>query len=450
MALLALMVFGWGQKFDAERIVARSKLNGRTFQGEVQEVSALDGAVTAYLMEEHSVPLVAVSFGFDYAGKAYEPKEGVALMMESVLLDGAGDYSRQELRALMKEKGIRLEVSANRDRVSFLFSYVKEFEKEAVDVLKAVLYNPHLDEEDLALARRQLVALKKQQLENPQYHLKNLVNETFYKNHPYGKDSIADERDLANISADDIRAYMRQYMGRNNLKVGISGDMDRAETEAFLTQAFAGLSEKVEVQKLPQFVPEFLGQTQDVDVLFSAQSFVLMVAQGIKRLDEDFYPLYIADYILGGSGLNSKLNQAVREEQGLTYGIYSGLSNSDAVDLWQVSFSATPENVDKAIEIVQNVYSRFYNNGVTEDEVIAAKEGLLNSFNLRFASLFNVAEMLEQMQVQNLGKDFLKNRQDMVRNVSLDDVNRAIRKHMPERFEIKSGVRFFRACGKKL
>ena len=65
---------------NAEKILAQSKLGGRTFKGEVQEVSALGGKVRAYLMEEHSVPLAAVSFGFAKAGRAYEPKPGAALL----------------------------------------------------------------------------------------------------------------------------------------------------------------------------------------------------------------------------------------------------------------------------------------------------------------------------------------------------------------------------------
>ena len=97
---------------DAERILANSKLNGRTFKGEVVPVYADNHTLHAYLMEEHSVPLAAISFGFDKAGTAYEPKEGVALLMESVLLDGAGRFSRKELRETMNEKGIKLSVSA--------------------------------------------------------------------------------------------------------------------------------------------------------------------------------------------------------------------------------------------------------------------------------------------------------------------------------------------------
>lgn len=449
LVLVLSAVAGWavwhGQQFDAERILARSKLNGRTFQGEVQEVSALDGSVSAYLMEEHSVPMAAVSFGFDRAGRAYEPKEGVALMAESVLLDGAGAYSRQALRELMKEKGIKLKVSADVDRLEFTLSFVKEFEKEALDVLRAVLYEPLLAEADLELAKQQLAVLKKRQAENPQYHLGELVKKGFYGGHPYAKAEISEEDVLRRITAEDIRGYLRDYMARDTLSVGVAGDMDKAETEAFLAQAFAGLKGKSKAADLPVLDAKFDVDAMTTEIPHSAQSYVILAGAGVKRLDEDFYPLYIADYILGGSGLASRLNQAVREKEGLTYGIYSAFSNSDAVDLWQVYFSATPENADKALKIAADVYADFYENGVSSEELLQAQNSLLNSFNLRFASLFNIAQMLEQMQAQKLGRDFLETRQGKVAAVTLDKVNDAIRRRMPKTLNAKGGVRVFEA-----
>lgn len=449
VAVSAAAAVWYGQQFHAERIVERSSLKGRSFKGQVQEVSALEGTVNAYLMEEHSVPLAVVSFGFDKAGRAYEPKDGVALLAESVLLDGAGGYSRRELRELMAEKGIKLSVSAENDRLEFSLSFVKEFAKEALEVLKAVLYEPHLLPEDLEMARKQLAVLKNQQAETPQYHLGKLIKQEFYAGHPYGRENIPEAAVLAAISAADIRAYLKDYMGRDNLKVGVAGDMDRAETEAFLAQAFAGLAAASKTKELPAFSPVFDKEPAAVSVPSSAQSYVMLAAQGVKRLDEDFYPLYLADYIFGGSGLNSRLNQVIREKKGLTYGIYSSFSNSDAVDLWQVYFSATPDNAGKALDIAQKVYADFYKNGVTAAELEQAKKGLLNSFNLRFASLANIAEMLEQMQVQRLGADFLEKRQAQVAAVSLEAVNDAIKRKMPKTLDNTGGVRVFAADGAK-
>lgn len=438
----------YSPKFDAEKILKQSVLQERTFQGTAKEISVSDGKIKAFFMEEHSVPLVAVSFSFKHAGKAYEPKDGVSLLAESALLDGAGKYNRYELREIMKEKGIKISVLVNNDTLDFSFSYVKKFAKEAQDVIKAVMYNPHLKTEDLNLTRKQLEALRQQQAENPRYHLRKLVNNDFYGKHPYGKENIPAFQVMNKLTAQDIRNYLTRAMGADNLNIGIAGDVTEKEAKELMENVFAPLAQKKGGFEMDVFVPDFAKGAAYTNVDFSAQSFVLTVAPGVKRLDKDFYPLYVADYVFGGSGFVSRLYRAVREKEGLTYGIYSYFSNSDAFDGWYISFSATPDKVPQALDIMQKVYAEFYQNGLTEEELKQAKNALLSSFNLRFVSLFNIAEMLKQMQQQNLGIDFLQKRQGMIEALELDVVNDAVRRRMPETLDFDSKVRLFSANGK--
>ncbi|MBP5698707.1 MAG: insulinase family protein [Alphaproteobacteria bacterium] len=455
LILIAGLVFGAyrlfvAQTFNAEKILAQSILKERTFSGKAEEISLFDGKSRAYYMAEHHVPLVSISFGFNHAGRAYETPDGVGLMAENVLLDGAGDYSRQELRDLMKEKGIKLAVSAGNDTLNFSLSYVKKFEKEALEVLKAVLYQPKLDEKDLDLTRRQLAIARQKQNENPRYHLGRLVDKEFYGEHPYGKENIPEDEALAQISAETIRQYLAKVMGKDNIYIGVAGDISKELAQQFLEDAFEKLADKAEISDLPEFSPDYSADVVQTEVPFSAQSFVLTSAKGVKRLDKDFYPLYIADYVLGGSGFNSRLYKAVREKEGLTYGIYSYFSNSDAVDGWHVSFSATGDKVDQALEIAQNEYLRFYEQGISKEELEQAKKSMLSSFNLRFSSLFNIADMLKEMQRQKLGIDFLQKRQKYVAQVTLEQVNDAIRRRMPKSLDKNGLVRVFRAeAGKK-
>ena len=452
--LLSAVIGGYAYQkvnsdINAEEILAQSQLKNRQFKAEVKEITADDGKIKAYVMEEHSLPLVAMSFGFAKSGQAYENKEGTGLLIDSVLLDGTKQHTRQELRDFMKEKGIKVGVSVSADRMDFSLSYVKQFEQEATEILKEILYEPLFADSDLDLARRQLAVARQQQLENPQYYLGKLIDKHFYKEHPYGRDNIPEEEKLKAISGDDIRAYMKDSMTKDRLAIGIAGDITEAEAVALMEKVFKGLQDSGDERELPKLEADFTEEKQ-VDTLdFSKQSFVYMMGKGIKRLDDDFYPLYLADYIFGGSGLNSRLNKAVREKEGLTYGIYSYFSNTDAINLWQIAFSATPENAAKAIEVADGEYRRFYNEGVSAEELNLAKESLLSAFNLRFASLFNIAEMLRIMMVEKLGVDFLEKRQDMVRAVTLEAVNDAIKRKMPKQLNGKGGVRVFEVMGSK-
>lgn len=436
--------------FNAEKILAQSALSGRQFKGKVKEISDEAGTVHAYFMEEHSVPIVAIAFEFAKSGWAYEKKRGTAQLMESVLLDGAGTYDRKALRAVMKEKGIKLGVSVDEDRLRFSFSYIKAFEKEALDVLKAVLYAPRFEKEDLNLAKAQLNFVKKQQPEDPEYRLSRLIDETFYRDHPYGMEEIPDKEALEAVKREDILAYLQESLSKDNLSVGLAGDLNETEARAFLSDMFGGLAAMGGTRELAPVQADFKQEKVSAKVPFSGQSFVTLLGKGVKRLDDDFYPLYVADYILGGSGLASKLNQGVREKEGLTYGIYSGFINTDGIDLWQVSFSATPENANKALLKAQDIYQNFYDNGVSEQEVELAKKSLISSFNLRFSSLLEIAVMLEQMKAQGLGVDFLEKRQGYVAEVTVQKVNDAIKRRMPKRLDEKGEVRIFEVIGKKI
>ena len=418
--------------FNAEKIIENSILKDRTFNSKVKEVNEQDGKIKAYLMTNKSVPLVAMNFSFKKAGSAYEPKDGVALLTESLIADGAGKYDRKTLRNLMKEKGIKLSVNSDKDCMRFSFSYVKEFESDAIEVLKAVLYEPHLKKDDINLVKAQIKVARERLKEDPQNELDDLVRKEFYKNHVYGKDLYPSDEKIDDLNSDDIRKYMKDYFAKDVLSVGVAGFMDKEELKQILSDIFGGLNDKTVSVDLDDFEPDYGSDVVYRKSQYSKQSFAIHIGKGVKRLDEDFYPFYVADFVLGGSGLNSRLNKKIREEKGLTYGIYSYLTDGSLGGFWNIAYSATPENAEKIEAILKDELEHFYENGITVDELNLAKSSLISSFNLRFASLFNIALQLNLMLEQNLGRDFLEKRQDMIKNIKLVDVNRVIKDKFPK------------------
>ena len=233
-------------------------------------------------------------------------------------------------------------------------------------------------------------------------------------------------------------------MVRENINIGVAGNINKDEVKVVLEDLFRGLEKSAKYNDDISFEKDFVRSENAIDFDVSKQSFVMFIRKGIDRLNDDFYPLYIADYIFGGSGLTSRLNVSIREKAGLTYGIYSYFSNSDAIDLWSVSFSSTPDNVEEIIRKFNEEYDNFINNGITQAELDWAKKSLFSSFNLRFSNMSNMASMLEQMQVQKLGRDFLEKRQDYIKNIKLDDVNTALKKWKKDGGEFQ----IFRVNGK--
>ena len=165
----------------------------------------------------------------------------------------------------------------------------------------------------------------------------------------------------------------------------------------------------------------------------SPQSVVVFGHEGIKRDDPDFFAAYILNQILGGAGFGARLMEEVREKRGLTYGINTYLVPMDLAETWQGGFASANEKVAEAIEVVRAEWARAAAEGVTEEELEAAKTYLTGSYPLRFDGNGRIADILVGMQLEGLPTSYVNDRNSYVEAVTLDDIKRvAARLMKPE------------------
>ena len=130
---------------------------------------------------------------------------------------------------------------------------------------------------------------------------------------------------------------------RNNLIIGIAGDISEDEAGNMLDSVFGVLPEKANTADVLVAEVDFVSGDKNIEMPLP-QSIAKLAAPGITRQDKDFYPLYVANYILGGAGLTSRLSLAAREDEALTYGVYTYMSTAEKAPMLLGGFSATPEN----------------------------------------------------------------------------------------------------------
>jgi zinc protease len=151
---------------------------------------------------------------------------------------------------------------------------------------------------------------------------------------------------------------------------------------------------------------------------------------GVEREDPDFFAAYVLNHILGGGGFESRLVTEVREKRGLTYGVYSYLSDKDAAQLWAGSVSSANNRVAEAITVIRDQWARLREEGVTEDELRDAKTYLTGAYPLRFEGNSQIANIAVSMQMDGLSPDYIANRNDMVEAVTLEEINRVARERL--------------------
>lgn len=389
---------------------------------EVQRVTG--GGVEAWLVEDHSIPIISVDFAFR-GGAALDPqdKAGLARFTMALLDEGAGDLDSQAFQARLEALAVELSFHATRDTVGGDMRTLSANRDAAFDLLRLALSEPRFDAEPVARVRSQIEAHLRQSAEDPGDLASRRFFAAAYPDHPYGQPVDGTLETIAAVTVDDLRTFAARRIARSNLIIGVVGDITAAQLEALLQSTFAPLPEQAAPDTVPDAAPEPGGSVIVIDQAVP-QSVILFGQRGVKRDDPQFYAATVLNHILGGGSFTSRLYEEVRELRGLAYSVSTDLYPLDHSGLLNGGAATANARAAETIAIVQDEWRRMAENGVTEDELNDAKTYLTGSFPLRFTNSGSIAGMLVGMQLYDLGIDYIDRRNDLIEAVSLDDVNR--------------------------
>jgi zinc protease len=248
-----------------------------------------------------------------------------------------------------------------------------------------------------------------------------------FPGHPYGRPPRGTIATVKGLTADDLRRFQRTYLARDNLLVGVVGDIAPDELARRLDELFADLPAKSARRAIAPAKPGAAGRTIVIDRDIP-QSVVLMAEPGIARTDPDWYAAYIVNRILGGGGFASRLTEEVREKRGLAYSVYSYLNPLDYAPLIVGGVATANARVAESLRLIRAEWRRMADSGPTEQEMQAAKTYINGSFPLQFDSSRNIADMLVEIQASKLGVDYIERRPKLIDAVTLDQAKRVARR----------------------
>jgi len=385
------------------------------------------GGIEAWLIEDHTNPIIALGVAF-HGGAALDPagKEGLAEMVSGLLDEGAGDLESLAFQRRLEDTSISISFSAAFDRFSGQMQTLTEFRDEAFDLLRLAINEPRFDPEPVERIRSQILAGLASEAESPRYIAGRAWWEATFPNHPYGRPAGGTPDSIKAITADDLRTFVRSRLARDNLVVGVVGDITPAELAPLLDKTFGALPAKAAPAQVAEITPLTSGKVTVIRRP-NPQSVVVFGQRGLKRSDPDFYAAYVMNYLLGGGSFNSRLYEEVREKRGLAYSVYSSLVPLDRSGLIIGGVGTQNPRAKESIDLIRAEWRRMATEGVSEEELQAAKRFLTGSFPLRFSSSSRIANMLVFIQLDDLGIDYLDRRNGFIEAVTREDIRRVAR-----------------------
>ena len=389
---------------------------------EIQEVTS-PGGITAWLVQEESIPFVAMDIRFDGGANLDRPgKRGSVNLMMATLEEGAGDMDARAFAEAAESLAAGFGFDAYNDGVSVTASMLTENRDEAAALLREALVNPRFDEDAVARVRDQVVAVIEQDSRDPEAIANATMSALAFPDHPYGTPLEGTRETVSSLAPDDLRVAHADALTLDRVHVGVTGDITPEELGPLLDEILGDLPATSEVA-VGDADYALDGGITVVDYP-SPQSVVTFGHEGIMRDDEDFFPAFVLNEILGGRGFGSRLTEEVRVERGLTYGIGSYLVPRDHAAQYLGQFQSSNDKTAEAVGIVKAEWARMAEGDVTEAEMETAKTYLTGAYPLRFDGNGNIAGILVGMQSEGLPIDYIATRNDKVEAVTLDDIRR--------------------------
>ncbi|MDQ6435055.1 pitrilysin family protein [Mesorhizobium sp. LHD-90] len=393
----------------------------------IQEVTS-PGGITAWLVEDYSVPIVSLRFSFA-GGETQDPpgKEGMANLITGLFDEGAGDLDSDAFQTRLDDAGAEMRFNASRDNIYGAMRMLADQKDEALELMRLAITQPRFDQAPVDRIRNQIISGIQSQAKDPQTEATRRWLKAIYGDHPYSRPDEGTEESLKTITADDLRAFHKALLAREQLHVAVVGAIDAETLKRDLDKLFGGLPEKPALTPVADIAPK-LGQVVRYDYPLP-QTGLHLTYPGVARKDADFFPAVVMNHILGGGSFTSRLFKEVREKRGLTYGIDSSIVNYEHANALTVGTSTRAGKGSETLGIIREVVKEMAENGPTEQELAAAKKYMIGAYAINnLDSSSSIASTLVELQNVGLGADYFERRADFINAVTVDQAKAVAKK----------------------
>ena len=398
----------------------------------------LDNGLTLLLIEDHRSPIVTIIVGIPVNT---EPLSDIAELTNQIALfeataelitEGAGARSSEQVAREVETLGGRLSSAANDDYADVSVSVVSENAERMIDLVGDVLLHPTFPETEVALHKRNRIQTLSVQRQDPSYLAREQFDRIVYGAHPYAISSPTPES-IDALDRNKISAFYRSHFGPRGSVAIIVGDFDAGRIES---KARGILSEWKEPQSKPagtraeaQSVKTTERQVYLIDRPGSEQADFRIGAPGVRRADPDYFPLLVANSILG-AGTGSRLFLNIREQKGYAYDVYSSLS---ALRLGGTFFAGAETRAEVTVRAIKDIlaeFDRLREVKVGPRELQGAKNYINGLFSLSLSAQGGVAERILQSRLLGLGVDYLETYRSRIESVTPEQVQAVVRKYI--------------------
>ncbi|HEX4984713.1 MAG TPA: pitrilysin family protein [Burkholderiales bacterium] len=388
-------------------------------------------------VQTHDLPMLDVAVDFPAGASRDVPdKSGAASLTLSLMRGGAGGLGEDEISEKLGDVGAELSSRFDMDRAGYGLRTLSSGRErvQALSVLATVLQQPDFPQEVFAREQQRTLASLREAETRPEVLADREFRRLVYGSHPYSMRGAGEVETVEKLGRDDIVAYYHGHYFADDAVVSIIGDLSRDEAADIAEQLTSRLARRTQpLQGLPAPVPLQSARLSRI-AHPATQAHILIGQPGMSRLDPDYFPLFLGNYVLGGGGFASRLNEEIRQKRGYAYSAYSFFMPLAVAGVFQIAVQTKREQSEEALKVAQDTLERFVADGPTQQELEAAKQNIVGGFALRTDSNRKILDYLATIGFYGLPLTYLDDFPARIEQVTLDEVRQAWRRRIhPDR-----------------
>lgn len=379
--------------------------------------------------ESKLIPTGTIQLVFKSSGSAYEGEtQGLAYLSSLLLNEGTKELGGTEFARALEKRAITLYASSSREFLEFDLSFLSDELKGALTLLAQLLQSPNLTEDTLQKVKAKATASLLAKESDFDYLAGVGLAQLIFKNTPLQSPSIGTLASIKSINLNQVQTYLQNALTLNKLSIVIGGDINIDSTLEDLSLFLA----KLPIGEKPIESTYTANGNSQIKTQYkpTEQAYIYFGAPfDLKDYKKDAYKAKVMSFILGASGFGSRMMEEIRVKNGLAYSAYMRINTSKLATYASGHLQTKIANQNQSIELVKQVLQDFISDGATQEELDSAKQFLLGSEPLRNETLSQRLSTAFRNYYLGLPLDYQKQELELIRNLTLQELNAFIQSH---------------------
>jgi zinc protease len=404
-------------------------LQGNLMSATIKHIDIKGVQIPVIFEEQKALPILNLQLVFQNSGYIQDKnKSGLVSLSSKLLNEGTNELGATKFAEKLEENAISLAASNGFETFVIELSNLKEQSKKGIELLTALLKSPNYTQDTLNKLKTMQTGSLKRKENDFDYVANNQLKSVLFKGTTLENSAAGTIESISKIELKDIENFISQTVCLENLIIVAGGDFELKEFEKLVKP----LLETLNVGKKAQLEEvNFISKKEEKVLIKDTQQAYIYFGSSfnINSKDEENYKAKVASFILGGSGFGSRLMEEIRVKRGLAYSAYGSISINKSHSYFNGYLQTKNETADEAKKLVGEIIEDFVKNGVTNDELSAAKNFLTGSEPLRSETLSQRLNRAFTLYYRGLEPNYSQKELEKIQNLELTDLNNYIKSH---------------------